>query len=80
MAAHRVKDDLGIYLHFAAVLDQLAGNRSSGGMAMHWHDLWQAAKQAGVSVQRHIVQNWGGADVSSHAIRRACACDRKVCC
>ena len=65
MAAHGVNDDTGIYLHFAAFLDKLARNRTSGGTAMHWHDLWLAANASGAkNLSRHIVQNWGGAEVT----------------
>ena len=65
MAAHGVNDDTGIYLHFAAFLDKLARNRTSGGTAMHWHDLWLAANASGAkNLPRHIVQNWGGAEVT----------------
>ena len=45
MTAHGVKDDMGIYLHFADFVDRLARNRTSGGTPMHWHDYWAAAKQ-----------------------------------
>jgi hexosaminidase len=64
MADNRIKDDLGIYLHFADYVDQLARNRTIGGTPMHWHDYWAAANQSGVKVQKHIVHNWGGPDIS----------------
>lgn len=67
MSENKVKDDLGIYLYFVNYVDQLARNRTVGGTPMHWHDYWAAAKSAGVSVPNHIVQNWGGAEITTGA-------------